>query len=288
MKSNPRKDSLLTEKSKAELTRLIESNDLTGAVRLLDSLSTSHAGTAKTRDKRLAAKLVTDAPGSDPGACFRNGSAIFNCGGDNAKEVGVTVVWRGYPHSPAQTLEIMLQAADDPNWEVREYAAGAFINALKQNPELYPEMIRLTKHESPNIRRAVLFSSLAFKEAKRLPKAFGIIEPLLKDRNEYVRRNLGPFILGSHFGIRFPEVTLQKLKQWSARKDAAAKWNIIMAFHSSYGHCHPDKAFEVLKRFADDSDRFVSGALKSVVKHIRKRHKQQAEDFCRLVNIPLK
>jgi hypothetical protein len=40
-----------------------------------------------------------------------------------AKEIGISLLWRGYKIDQDKVKKVLLKIADDPNWEVREYAA---------------------------------------------------------------------------------------------------------------------------------------------------------------------
>jgi len=172
-----------------------------------------------------------------------------------------------------------LKIADDTNWEVREYAASAFADTLYNNRGFYNDIMELAKHHSENVRRAVVFSALGLREKESLAKAFSILEILMFDKSKYVKKNLGPFILGSYFGNKFPEETLKKLKQWSNIIDENVKWNVIMSFNNSFGNKHPEDALEILRHFLGDVDLSVKRALTSTLSFLRKRHKKLVDKF---------
>ncbi|MEZ4821281.1 MAG: DNA alkylation repair protein [Ignavibacteria bacterium] len=196
-----------------------------------------------------------------------------------AREIGVSVIWRGYKHSPAKVKKQLLKIADDPNWEVREYAGNAFAAVLEDNTELFDEMLKLTNHPSENVRRALVFSAIGLRNEEGIKKAFTIFEPLMYDDSRYVKKNLGPFILGCYFGNAFPEQVIDQLKKWSKIKDEHVRWNIIMSFNNSFGNKYPEKALDVISMFLNDENKTVKRAVKSTLNHISKRHKDKVLDF---------
>lgn len=279
------KDSLLTESRKKEILKLIKQKKYSSIVSILEKIKTGHAGTAKTKDKRFVVreivKQVIENSSSRNKDFFDIGFYFCKRKESVSREIGVSLIWRGYSFNSEIVKEILIKIADDGNWEVREYAATAFANTLYHNHSFYKDVLKLTKHHSENVRRAVLFAALGFKDSRNLNKAYKIIEPLLFDNSKYVRKNLGPFILGSHFGNSFPEETISQLKKWSKIRDENVRWNVIMSFNNSFGNKHPEDAFNFIKYFAGDVDLTVKRAVLSTLNFLRKRHEKKTEEFIR-------
>jgi len=277
------KDTLLTEEHKKEILKSIKEKNYPRIISILEKIKTSHAGTAKTKDKRFTIseieKSVLDRGKNHDKDFYTVGSMFCKQKEDVAKEIGVAVIWRGYKTSPEKVKEVLLKIADDPNWEVREYAGSAFANALYHNHDFYETLLIWTKHPSENVRRAVVFSAVAFRDKKNLSKAFRLLGILMFDSSKYVKKNLGPFILGSYFGNKFPEETLKKLKEWRKIRDGNVRWNIIMAFNNSFGNKYTKEALEVLKYFAGDPDLSVKRALFSTLNFFSKRHNKRVTAF---------
>lgn len=277
------KDALLTEKKKNDILKFIKEKNYEEVISILEKIKTSHAGTAKTKDKRFVlkeiVKEVLDNSKNQEKDFFTSGSMLCNRKEKVAKEIGVSLVWRGYRFNPVKVKEYLLKIADDSNWEVREYAANAFANLLFHNKDFYKTVVQWTKHPSENVRRAVVFSALGLREKNTLEKAFSILEPLMFDNSKYVKKNLGPFILGSYFGNNFPKETINKLKKWSKIRDENVRWNIAMAFNNSFGNKYPKEALDVLKKIAGDEDLSVKRAILSTLRFLNKRHSILVEDF---------
>jgi 3-methyladenine DNA glycosylase AlkD len=207
---------------------------------------------------------------------------------DNAKEVGISLIWRGYRQNPGVTEKQLIRIADDKNWEVREYAGSAFANVLRENPELHSKMIKWSGHTSENVRRAVVFSSLAYKKSGDTPKAFEILSLLMSDNSVYVKKNLGPFILGSHFGNNFPEATLEFLHEQSKSGDPNVLWNVAMSFNNSFGNSYPKEALEILSLISQSNQPSVRRAIVSTLRHLNKRHEKIVKKLCRTKDIVIK
>lgn len=277
------KDSLLADKNKVEIISAIKKSNIKKIISVLEKFKTDHAGTAKTKDKRFVVKEIekhiksnSKSPAKD---FFITGNALCNMNEPAAKEIGVTIIRHGYEHSPAKVKMQLLKIADDPNWEVREYAGTAFAEVLKLNKELYDQMLKWTRHPSENVRRAVVFSAIGLRNEIDFKKAFEIFKPLMYDSSSYVKKNLGPFILGSYFGNAFPQQVLKQLKKWSKIKDEHVRWNIIMSFNNSFGNKFPDEALDVISLLLDNETKTVRRAVRSTLNHLSKRHKIKVTEF---------
>lgn len=277
------KDSLLSEKQKAEIIKLINDKKYSGIIDILEKIKTNHAGTAKTKDKRFVireiVKHIIDNSKDREKEFFDAGSYFCKRKEDVSKEIGISLIWRGYKFNKERVKEFLLETADNSNWEVREYAAIAFADTLYYNTGFYKDVMKWTKHHSENVRRAVVFSALSLREKEHLHMAFSLFEPLLFDDSKYVRKNLGPFILGSYFGNKFPKETMRQLKKWSKIRDENVRWNVIMAFNNSFGNKYPEEALGILKYFIGDVDLTVKRALQSTLNHLSKRHKKLVDEF---------
>ncbi|MDQ3193433.1 MAG: hypothetical protein M3P82_00395, partial [Bacteroidota bacterium] len=145
--------------------------------------------------------------------------------------------------------------------------------------DFYKTVLKWAGHPSENVRRAVVFAAIGLRNKETISKAFSIFEILMYDRSKYVRKNLGPFILGSYFGNKFPEETLKYLRKWSKISDENVGWNVIMAFNNSFGNNHPQKAFWILRHFTGEVSPNIKRALKSTLNFLSRRHKQSVDEF---------
>lgn len=276
-------DSLLNSKHKSEIVKAIKKKEYPVIIRILEKHKTGHAGTAKMKDKRFViseiVKNITLSKGFNEKLFFETGKYFCDRSEDNSKEIGVSLIWRGYAFNKKTTERILVKTADDKNWEVREYAGGAFANVIYHYEDFFEKVIKLTKHESENVRRAVLFSALGLIKRHEVNKSFKIIEPLMHDSSAYVKRNLGPFILGSYIFRKHTDETMLMLKKWSRSDNVNVKWNVIMSFKNAFGMQNPALAFRILAGFKNENNTSLRRALKSVLNFLSKKHKSEVNRF---------
>ena len=287
---------MLEDKTKKKILSFIEGKDYDKLISYLDSLKTKHAGTPKTDIKRFTIKELTKQLSQTEDKKKRE-KDFFNLGKKYcsmaepvAQEIGIHIIWRGFAHNKKETKDILLKIADSDNWEVREYAAGAFINVLANNPELYKTILTWAKHKSENVRRAVVFSALAYSDhndKSKLNNAFEILEPLMYDSSIYVKKNLGPFILGSHLANHHTDEVMAQLKKWLKINNEHVKWNIAMTFNNSFGNKYPEKALEILKELLSEESKVVSRAVVSTLRHLNKRHSNLVQPFIKKEGIKI-
>jgi hypothetical protein len=276
------KDTLLTKKQKAVIEAALSKQDYKKIIAELDKVSTKHSGTAKMKDKRYViaeiVRHITETNHKNPEREFyKSGLSVLKLKSDNAKEVGIHILWRGYKHNKAAVTKWLYKITNDSNWEVREYAAGALAGALAANPEFYSTLKKWVKDSSENIRRGVVLSATALRDKnnpEKINKAFGLFEPLMYDSSQYVKKNLGPFILGSYYGNNMPGVVLEFLYKMIKVKDPHVRWNVAMAFNNSFGNHHPNEAIKYLQILTNDDTPLVQRAVKSTLSHLRKRNKK--------------
>lgn len=275
------KDTLLTNKQKAVIGSALSKQDYKKVIAELDKVSTKHSGTAKMKDKRYViaeiVKYINEADYKDPIYEFHKaGLKILAVKSDNAKEVGIHILCRGYKHDKVNVTKWLHRITDDANWEVREYAAGALVHTLKENPVFYNTLKKWIKDKSENIRRGVVMSAVALRDKDdpgKIKKAFELMEPLMYDSSRYVKVNLGPFILGSYFGNHLPGEVFKFLDRMIKNKDAHVRWNAAMVFNNSFGNRYPLEAVKYIKRLSKDESKVVQRAVKSTINHLRKRNK---------------
>ena len=249
------KDTLLTNKHNLLITAAIAKKNYESVISILESISTKHAGTAKMKDKRYVIKeivrAISESSKSYPDKEFYlTGNKILAEKTNNAKEIGIHILRRGYFHNRKKVEEYLYKITNDDNWEVREYAAGALAETLRSNPEFYSTLRKWSKDKSENIRRGVVIAAAGLRDRKKpetLKKAFALLEPLLYDSSMYVKKNLGPFILGSYFGNAFPEEMFRLIRKMVKVKNENVKWNAAMAFNNSFGHRFPGEAVKFLR-----------------------------------------
>ena len=191
-------------------------------------------GTARTADKRLAAKLMrarlADRP-RDLSAWVRQ---LLARPDPNAHEVGLLLLPDVYALQPLYAQRRLLKFADSPSWEVREFAGSVAGHVLDQQfEEFYPVVKKWARHASENVRRAVVIAAMEAAKADRPDrgaKLLRLIEPLMADPARYVRVNLGPFAVSLALLKNYPEATLRWLNAQARKTDENVRWNVAMVW----------------------------------------------------------
>ena len=186
-----------------------------------------------------------------------------------SRHVGCGLLPKAYPSDPQRTLELLLQLADDPDWTVRESAGDACGRLLRADYSTMMEILReWREHSSANVRRAVLIAAAKAAQTRRLEWAeplLKLIEPLLSDRDSTLRRNLGPFAIGTSLLRYYPDMTFEYLVKWSTSNDEQVLWNVAMSFSASAGARLVKKALIILRKLSLDERRYVWRAVASAM-----------------------
>ncbi|HXE72524.1 MAG TPA: HEAT repeat domain-containing protein, partial [Candidatus Nitrosotenuis sp.] len=163
--------------------------------------------------------------------------------------------------------------ADDPDWEVRESAAG-LLYRFARGPQGLALLGAFCGEESVHLRRAAALAtrSLALERRPELAEPLlDLLEPLLADTRRYLRLNLGPFTLGDGLLRAYPQATLKRLRAWASRPDAGTRWNVATALGAAEGARHLTPALEILEILAADPRPFVGRAVASTLRKLARR-----------------
>lgn len=192
-----------------------------------------------------------------------------------ARAIGAGLFRHYWLSRPNAVQERLLRLADDGDWWVREAAHSTMGRLLVAHFDaLYPVLQVWTGHLSANVRRGV---AIAVRKAANERKEewtealLDLIEPLLVDREEYVRKNLGPYAIGDGLLRCYPQPTLARLRRWAGDPREEVRWNVAMAFRSFGGTRHLEEALEILSDLSADEQRFVWRAAASALHYLGNR-----------------
>lgn len=176
---------------------------------------------------------------------------------------------------PADVERAALRLARDERWDVREAAAALLGEALDVSFEQFYRSCRTwMDKDEPRVRRAIVVAA-KYAARSRVPerasRLLDLIEPALHDRDEYVRRNLGPFAIGDQLLRSYPEETLARLERWATDADEVVRWNVAMAFSSATGAKLAAQGLPILRILAHDESKFVARAANATLRRIEKR-----------------
>ncbi len=264
----------------ADFSTAVGEGDHTRALATLEARATAHAGTPNAADKRAAARALFRALDDRPDDLVRWTRWLAGQPGPTAKEMAAVLIPRSYPLHPDEAQALLLRLADDANWEVREWAGSAAGELLAAHfDELYPVLESWVSHPSQFVRRAVAIAVMGAADKRhpeRCEPLFRLIEPLVADRAEEVRRNLGPFAVGGALLRKYPQETLARVREWARSDDEMVRWNAAMVFVAAEARKHVGAALEILSDLARDRRRLVWMAISSAARNLVKRDPERA------------
>jgi HEAT repeat protein len=172
-----------------------------------------------------------------------------------------------------ELVRIAHRLARDEDWGVRETAATVLGRVLTESfDDGLPVVREWTSGPDSRLRRAAV---LAVKYAARTRRPewaealLDALEPALRDHDEYVRKNLGPFAIGDQLVRSYPDATLARLRAWMHDQDENVRWNVAMTFSAASGARLAQRAPDVLEHLAADERPFVRGAVRTAQRRIR-------------------
>lgn len=257
-----------------DFTRALRAGHLDTAIDSLDRhTATEHAGTPPSAVKRKALALIREMLPRDTFATWV--PKLLASPSATARELAAGMLEVVAAEDARSILPAMIGIADDDNWEVRETAAVLFARVLLASFDANLPLFReLARHPSVNVRRAVVVGAKYVAKERKASHAealFSLIEPLMSDPNEYIRKNLGPFAIGDGLLRCFPAMAVEWLKTWSRSDDEMVRWNVAMAFSTAEARKHLDVGLPILEELAGDGRRLVWRAAAAALKnHARK------------------
>lgn len=190
-----------------------------------------------------------------------------------ARNIGTHLIVSGWPdHKDIETH--LKKAANDEDWIVREYAAGTFAALLEKDFAHFSALyLQWVKTESVNIKRAI---ALAVKyesksaEPKKWKTYFNLIDPLMAEEAEYIRKNLGPFAIGDGLLSRYPEQIFSSCKKWIKSENENVRWNTAMIFTAAAARKFAKDGKVILRSLEKDNSSFVARAAKKALRTLEK------------------
>lgn len=244
-------------------------------IKSFQSQATAHAGTANAKVKTTAIKMLKRHYSLRRDDLFQVALELCQSGDATAEEVGVHLLPECYVNHPDTVVSVLHNLADSPNWEVREWVAGACGSILEQHFALfYPTIRTWAGDESDNVRRAVVLAVMYAGKSRKPEFAepiLEVVEVLLSDHSQYVRDNLGPFSLGSGLIKYYPEQVVERLHRWVQSEDEQMRWNLAMLFSAADGAEYAVDAKNVLNTLRSDERPYVQRAVAKAMKNIDKR-----------------
>ncbi|WP_221563674.1 DNA alkylation repair protein [Alkalihalobacillus sp. TS-13] len=157
---------------------------------------------------------------------------------------------------------------------MREWAGGGCGEILAERFEkFYPVMEVWKEDESENVRRAVVLSVMYASKSldeSYVRKLLEILEPLMKDESEYVKKNLGAFVIGDGLLKRYPAHVLPWLESLVGSDDETVRWNIAMVFSATAVRSFYKEGEKLLVELETDERKKIQRAVKKARRNLNK------------------
>lgn len=238
----------------------LQAGDFEQAMATYDAQANDFTNAPKAADKEAALKLAVKMLTAAERWRMAEFAATREMGG--GRSLAAMLAANVYANYPQQATALLTTLVGDDDWEVREWAGSAAGGVLdKHFDAFYPTLQAWTRAESVNVRRAVciaLMKAANKRKPERAEPLLALLDPLIDDRAEYIRKNLGPFAIGASLLHAYPEATVARLQRWHAQEDSEARrWNIAMTFSASWARQHLEAGLALLTDPAADPRRFV-------------------------------
>jgi 3-methyladenine DNA glycosylase AlkD len=189
------------------------------------------------------------------------------------KELAVLIAWPLARTHYRELTRMGYRLAREDDWAVRETAAVLLGEVLTEAwADTIPLLREWVSGPDSRLRRAVVVAA-KYAARTRTPDwaepLLDLIEPALRDHEEYVRKSLGPFAIGDQLVRSYPDATLARLRRWMRDPDENVRWNVAMALSAASGARLGQKAPDILEFLASDERPFVRRAVRAAQRRIR-------------------
>lgn len=243
-------------------------------IEILQSCATPHAGTAKAVIKNKTITLLQRHFGNSP-KLYEIAHDLSETSNETAQEIGVMLLADFYLSHKTEVQALLHRLADSPHWEVREWVASACGGILSKHfPIFYPVVLDWIRDDSVNIRRAAVLTLMYAADKRFFERSEPILaglEYVLRDRQAYVRDNLGPFALGGAVLRHYPEAVLARLRRWALCSDEQVRWHVATVFSTAVGALHAMDGKVILATLSADERPYVQKAVAKALKNLKKR-----------------
>ena len=205
---------------------------------------------------------------------FQFSQELISIWNPKSKKVGFPLIALYWNQNQESMKNYLLKLANDSDWGTREYAAKIWSAILTEDYDnSYNWTYELVNNGSIYTKRAIALAA-KYSALERIPgreeKLLNLLEPLLSNKEEYIRKNLGPFSLAA-FLRAFPNLTIPKLKEWAKSTNEQIRWNVAKAFASSGGTTSWPLGKEILFQLATDERRYVWKAVSSAFHYLGRK-----------------
>lgn len=171
-------------------------------------------------------------------------------------------------------LDYLEELSRDESWRVRERVAMALkhvnANAFEQVESTWEGWV---DHDDNYVRRACEVGLMGV-EPEHVDTALGILDPLMADDDDYVKKSCGAFAVSSIANTK-PAVGREYLERWSRSADLRTRWNVAKAVGGAYRE--NDHALDLAYRLSGDEAYRVRRATASSLKKLFDKRRSARE-----------
>ncbi len=172
-----------------------------------------------------------------------------------------------------ELARIASRLAREEDKDVRQTAAALLGRLLTES---FQETLSLAREwvsgPDSRLRRAAIVAAKYAARTRRpewAEQLLDLVEPALSDADEYVRKSLGPLVIGDQFVRSYPDPTLARLRRWMRDEDENVRWNVAMTFSAASGARLAQRAPDVLEFLATDERPLVRDAVRAAQRRVR-------------------
>jgi|SRR5581483_11307193 len=180
--------------------------------------------------------------------------------------IGANILLRDVGVTDKQLEDAIRFLSTHADWELREEAAMMFRTLIKRNFDHWFNVMKdFVNSDSVNLKRAAVvgaMTKLSKEQTKKIVEA--IFQPNLPYNHVYMKKNLGPFAIGSHLLKNEPVLTFSYLNKWIKNKNENVRWNVLMAFSQAQGKKYREQALKYVRQVEQDPSKTVQRAVKAI------------------------
>ncbi|MFH5182758.1 hypothetical protein ACHHV8_09065 [Paenibacillus sp. TAB 01] len=192
-----------------------------------------------------------------------------------AQELAVFLLANQFPINPEAANLKLMQLADSPFKEVRDWSARAAGTLLGKHFRLfYPLIVLWTQHASANVRLASLLAVKYAAASRSLvdpEKLLDLTESLLSDTDAAIKKALGAPVLGSGLLPLYPEQVYRRMERWLEADTPGARWHIARLFATAEAAQRWELLQPLFAKLAADPRAMIRKAVQKAVQFLSKR-----------------
>lgn len=258
----------------------ISSKDWKQLILDLEAQKTKHANTAPKSIKDRAISLILASYSANER--LQIAQFLSNSACDSAKEIGITLLSEFYVEHVELVEKLILKLGNDENWEVREWVANCLETIICSNPSESSKFLNLlVASRFPRLRRT---AAVAIGYASRCtsPEAFSkllrLLNVLLYDEDQYVKKNLAPFAIGAYAIFYKRQITCEWLLEMLNHEDDRVLSSLGLVLTTAAGADSLETLTPILQQILSRKERkSIQRISNKILKNLQNRYPNTLE-----------